>query len=111
MANTYTQLFVQAVFAVKGRQSFVNEHYREELQRYMTSVIQNDGHKLLSIYCMPDHTHLFVGLNPIIAFSDMIQDVKRASTNFINEKGFINTHFNWQKVLVPLVIRRNRSPM
>lgn len=97
MANTYTQLFIQAVFAVKGRQAFVQEHYRDELQKYMTGVIQNEGHKLLSIYCMPDHTHLFVGLNPVIAISDMIQRVKTASTNFINDKRFIKPHFNWQK--------------
>ena len=97
MANTYTQLFIQIVFAVKGRQSLIPKKHRETLQKYMTAVIQNDKHKLLSIFCMPDHTHILVGLNPDISTSDMVQDVKRASTNFINEKNFTNTHFNWQK--------------
>src|SRR5688500_9984378 len=97
MANTYTQLFIQIVFAVKSRQSFIPKKHRDTLQKYMTAVIQNDDHKLLSVFCMPDHTHLFVGLNPDISISDMVQDVKRASTNFINEKNLTTSHFNWQK--------------
>ena len=97
MANTYTQLFIQIVFAVKGRQWLIPKKHRETLQKYMTAVIQNDKHKLLSIFCMPDHTHILAGLNPDISISDMVQDVKRASTNFINEKHIINSHFNWQK--------------
>jgi len=97
MANTYTQLFVQVIFAFKGRQSLIPKHHRVTLHKYMTAVIQNDKHKLLSIFCMPDHTHILVGLNPDISISDMVQDVKRASTNFINEHHLINTHFNWQK--------------
>ena len=97
MANTYTQLFIQIVFAVKGRQSLIPKKHRDTMQKYMTAVIQNDNHKLLSVFCMPDHTHLLVGLNPDISISGMVQDVKRASTNFINEKKLTNTHFNWQK--------------
>ena len=97
MSNTYTQLFIQVVFAVKGRHSLIPRQYRETLQKYMTAVLQNDGHKLLSISCMPDHTHLFVGLNPSVSISEMVQDVKRASTNFINENNLIPVHFNWQK--------------
>jgi putative transposase len=97
MANTYTQLFIQIVFTVKGRQSLIPKQHRETLQKYMTTVIQDDKHKLLSIFCMPDHVHLLVGLNPDISISDMVQDVKRASTNFINDSHMINTHFHWQK--------------
>ena len=97
MANTYTQLFIQIIFAVKGRQALIPKQHREKLQKYMTAVLQNDEHKMLSIFCMPDHTHFLVGLNPAIAISDMVQDVKRASTNFINGKQLIKTHFNWQK--------------
>jgi REP-associated tyrosine transposase len=97
MANTYTQLFVQIIFAVKGRQSLIPKQHRDTLHKYMTAVIQNDNHKLLSIFCMPDHAHVLVGLNPDISVSDMVQDVKRASTNFINDHHLINRHFNWQK--------------
>lgn len=97
MANTYTQLFIQIIFAVKGRQSLIPFQLRETLHKYMTGVLQNDNRKLLSIFCVPDHTHAFVGMNPDISIADMVQDVKRASTNFINHSKLINTHFNWQK--------------
>ncbi len=97
MGNTYTQLFIHIVFAVKGRQALIPKKHRETLQKYMTTVVQNDEHKLLSIYCMPDHTHMLVGLNPMISISEMVQDVKRAATNFINDKRLTNVHFNWQK--------------
>ena len=97
MANTYTQLYIQVVFAVQGRQNFIKKEFREELQKYITAVVQNDKHKLLAIFCMPDHVHILVGLNPAISISDMVQDVKRAATNFINEKKLITGHFNWQR--------------
>ena len=97
MSNTYTQLFIQIVFAVKGRQSLIPKQHQDTLHKYMTAVIQNDKHKLLSIFCMPDHTHILVGINPDISISEMVQDVKRASTNFINDHRLIKTHFNWQK--------------
>ena len=97
MPNTYTQLFIHVVFAVKGRENLLQKKHREVLQKYMTATIQNDGHKMLAIFCMPDHVHFLVGLNPSVSISDMIQDVKRASTNFINEKKLIHGHFNWQK--------------
>lgn len=110
MANTYTQLFIQIIFAVKGRQSLIAKQHRETLHRYMTAVIQNDRHKLLSIFCMPDHTHMLVGLNPDIAISEMVQDVKRASTNFINDHHLINTHFNWQNGFGPYSYSKNQVP-
>jgi putative transposase len=97
MANTYTQLFIHVVFAVKGRENLIPKQHRELLQKYMTATLQNDGHKLLAIYCMPDHSHFLVGFNPDISISDMMQDVKRASTNLINEKRLVPKHFNWQK--------------
>ncbi len=97
MPNTYTQLFIQIVFAVKSRQNLVSKQYKDILEKYMTTVLQNDGHKMLAIFCMPDHVHFLVGLNPAISISDMVLDVKRASTNFINEQNWINGHFHWQK--------------
>ena len=86
MANTYTQLYIHIIFAVQGRQNLIKKEFREELHRYITAVVQNDKHKMLAIFCMPDHVHMFVGLNPAISISNLVQDVKRAATNFINEK-------------------------
>jgi len=97
MPNTYTQLFIQIVFAVQGRHNFIQLHYRELIHKYITTVIQNDKHKMLAIFCMPDHLHMLVGLNPAISISDMVLDSKRASTNFLKEEGYVNDSFHWQK--------------
>ncbi|MFM9839279.1 MAG: IS200/IS605 family transposase [Cyclobacteriaceae bacterium] len=96
MADTYTQLYIQLVFAVKGRHSFIHNNWEEELYKYITAVVQNDKHKMLAINGMPDHIHIFVGLNPAISISDLVKDIKRASNNLINEKGFTNNKFEWQ---------------
>ena len=96
MGDTYTQLYIQLVFAVKGRRSFIQHTWEEELYKYITAVVQNDRHKMLAINGMPDHIHLFVGLHPAIAIADMVKDIKRASNNWINDKGFIKEKFEWQ---------------
>lgn len=97
MPNTYTQLFIQLVYAVSGRQNLLPKHHRETLEKYTTAVVQNDGHKLLAVFYMPDHVHLLVGLNPNVSISDLVLDVKRATTNFINETKMSGAHFHWQK--------------
>jgi len=97
MPNTYTQLFIHIVFAVKGRENLIQKQHRELLHKYITATLENDGHKMLAIFCMPDHIHFLIGLNPSVSISDMVLDVKRASTNFINEKKLVNGHFIWQK--------------
>ena len=75
MANTYSQIYVQFVFAVKGRKSFIKETFREELQKYFSGIINNKKQKLYAIYCMPDHTHIFISMAPDIAMSDLMRDV------------------------------------
>ena len=82
MANTYSQLYVQIVFAVKGRQNLINKPHREELHKYITGVVQNRKHKMLSIFCMPDHLHLLTGLNPCMAISDLVRDIKSGVVQF-----------------------------
>ncbi len=96
MSNTYTQLIIQLVFAVKGRKSFISETWEEELYKYITAVVQNDRHKMLAINGMPDHIHILIGLNPAISISDLVKDIKRSSNNWINEKRLIKNKFEWQ---------------
>ncbi len=67
MPNTYTQLYIQIIFAVKGRQAFIRELFREEIQKYISGIIKEKRQKLYAIYCMPDHTHIFVSIKPDIA--------------------------------------------
>ncbi|MGN7785146.1 IS200/IS605 family transposase [Niabella sp. 22666] len=97
MANTYTKLYIQIVFAVKGRASLIRKEFKDELQKYMTGIIQNKKQKLYAIYCMPDHVHIFVSMGPELAISDLVRDVKANATSFINDKRWIEGHFEWQR--------------
>ena len=95
MPNTYSQLYIQIVFAVKGRQAFIKENFREELQKYISGIIAQKKQKLYAIYCMPDHTHILVSIKPDIAISDLVRDIKANSSSFIKEKEFVKD-FSWQ---------------
>ena len=77
-------MYIQIVFAVEGRQNLIARENREELHKYITGIVNNRDQKLLSIFCMPDHTHLLVSLKPSIAISDLVRDIKAGSSNFIN---------------------------
>lgn len=96
MSNTYTQLHVQIIFAVKGRQSLIPFSFEEELYKYITGIVQKKNQKMLAINGMPDHIHFFVGLRPDIAISDLVREVKKASNKFINEKLNLGREFAWQ---------------
>jgi putative transposase len=97
MPNTYSQIYVQIVFAVKGRQSLIPVQNREELHKFITGIVQNRQQKLLSIFCMTNHTHIFIGLQPSIAISDLVRDIKAGSSKFINDSGWLKSKFNWQE--------------
>jgi putative transposase len=97
MANTYTQIYIQTVFAVEGRQSLIGPERKEELQKYITGIVTRQGQKLIAIHCMPDHTHILLGLKPNIALSDLVGDIKTGSTNHINENRWVRGRFSWQE--------------
>lgn len=97
MANTYTQIHLQVIFAVKKRAGLIQKDWKDELYKYITGIIQAKDHKLLAINGMPDHLHIFFGMRPIQSLSDLIQDVKQDSSKWINQKGFIKDRFEWQQ--------------
>lgn len=97
MANTYTQIYIHVVFAVQGRQNLIPKEHKEELHKYITGIVQNKGQKLIAINSMPDHAHVFMGVKPAIALSDLVRDIKNNSSGFINEKKWVRGKFNWQK--------------
>ena len=97
MANTYSQIYIQIVFAVKGRQNLIAKQNREELRKYITGIVQNRDQKMLSIFCMPDHTHLLIGLKPNVTISDLVRDIKTGSAQFINDNNWIRGKFQWQE--------------
>ena len=97
MANTYTQIYIQIVFAVKGRQNLIAKENREELHKFITGIITNRGQKLFAVFAMPDHVHILVSIGPTILISDLVRDIKAGSSKFINDKKWINGKFNWQE--------------
>ena len=97
MANTFSQIYLQFVFAVSGRRSLIPREHKEELHKYMTKLVQNRKAKMLSIHCMPDHTHMFVGFKPIILISDFVKEIKVESNEFVNNKKWNRGRFNWQE--------------
>lgn len=97
MANTYTQLYVQLVFAVKGRQYLVKESFREELEKVICGIASNHECKVFAIYCNPDHTHIFLSFKPTTALSKLVEQVKSGSSKWINQRKLIVGRFSWQK--------------
>ena len=95
MANTYTQIYIQIVFAVQGRQSLIPVNRNDELQKYVTGIVTHQGQKLIAINNMPDHLHLLIGLKPSIALSDLVRDIKASSSAFINEQRWVAGRFSW----------------
>ncbi|MBV9959438.1 MAG: IS200/IS605 family transposase [Acidobacteria bacterium] len=97
MANTYTQIYIQVVFAVSGRLALIRHEYQEELYKYITGIVRNDGHKLIAINGMQDHIHVLLGLKPDMALSVLVRDIKASSSKFINDRRLINGKFGWQE--------------
>jgi REP element-mobilizing transposase RayT len=97
MANTYTQIHIQAVFAVRNRASLIHSDWKVELYKYMTTIIQNEGHKVLAINGVSDHIHILFGMRPVQSLSDLMKKTKGASSKWINEKGFCRRRFSWQE--------------
>lgn len=97
MANTYTQIHLQFVFAVKYRNGLIHASFKEELYKYISGIIKENNHKLLAINGMPDHLHIFIGMRPSQSISDLLQDIKGSSSKWINEKKFLKVKFEWQE--------------
>jgi putative transposase len=97
MANTYTQIHIQCVMAVKYRQSLILPEWKDHLQKYITGIVQNNGHKMLAINSMPDHLHLFFGFRPNQSLSDLMRMVKGESSEWINLQKFTPAMFRWQE--------------
>jgi len=96
MANTYTQIHIQTIFAVQNRQCLIKKGWKEELYKYLSGIIQNNGHKVLQINGMADHIHILFGLRPRQSLSDLMKEVKHDSTQWINQHHFVIRRFSWQ---------------
>jgi len=81
----------------QSRQSLIHRKNKEELHKYLTGIVTERGQKLLAVHCMPDHTHILIGLRPSVALSNLVHDVKIASANFVNRKAWVLGRFRWQE--------------
>lgn len=97
MASTFSQIYIQVVFAVKGRRDLLQKPWRDDVFRYMAGIIKGKGQKPIIVNGVADHVHLFIGLKPVMALSDLIRDVKNNTTNYINEGRFVKGRFSWQE--------------
>ncbi|MBD2754457.1 IS200/IS605 family transposase [Spirosoma validum] len=97
MPNTYSQIYIQLVFAVKGRENLIKEEFRDELEKYICGIVNGKSQKVLALYCMPDHTHLLLSVKPNISLSDLVRDIKANSSAWINDRKLLKNKFNWQE--------------
>jgi putative transposase len=97
MPNTYAQLYIQFVFAVKGRESLIKSEWKDDLYKYITGIIQNNKSKLIAINGVSDHIHIFIGYKPSISIPDLVKDIKVASSLWVKEKKLTTGKFNWQE--------------
>jgi len=97
MSGTYSQIYIQTIFAVKGRESLILSEWEERLYRYITGIVQNNGQKMLAINGMPDHIHFFIGMKPSCCLSDLVREIKKSSNEFIAENKFTKYKFSWQE--------------
>jgi len=97
MPNNYTQLYIHCVFAVKFRAALIHASCEDRLHKYITGIVQNNGHKLLAINSVPDHLHLFIGLNPKQSISEIMRLIKGDSAEFINKEKLPPSRFQWQE--------------
>jgi len=96
MSDTYSQIYIQCVFAVSKRECLLLPEWRTNLFEYIAGIIRTKGQKSIIVGGYLDHVHVFVGLKPQMAISDLIRDVKNSSTNFINENKYVKGKFSWQ---------------
>lgn len=97
MANTYSKIYLQIVFAVKNRDALIQKEWKERLHGYITGVVQSNGHKMIAINSMPDHIHIFIGYKPNQLISSLVEEIKTSSNSFIKDHNFSRYAFAWQK--------------
>jgi REP element-mobilizing transposase RayT len=97
MANTFSQIYIQTVFAVNGRLSLITSDFKEELHKYITGIVRKQGQKLIRINGMPDHLHILIGLKPAMALANLVTDIKSDSSEWVNKKKLARAKFAWQE--------------
>lgn len=97
MAGTFSQIYIQYVFAVEGRENLLQKPWRDEVFKYIAGIIKEKNQKAIIVNGVTDHVHVFVGLKPSMNISDLVRDIKNNSSKFINEQRFLKGKFSWQE--------------
>ncbi|MBL7839574.1 MAG: IS200/IS605 family transposase [Cyclobacteriaceae bacterium] len=97
MAGTFSQIYIQIVLAVKGRENLISKSWKDDLHKYISGIIKGKEQKPIIVNGMSDHLHVFVGLNPSMRVSDLVRDIKNNSSNFINDQKLVAGRFSWQE--------------
>lgn len=97
MAGTYSQIYIQIVFAVKGRENQLAKAWRQEVFQYIAGIIKGKGQKSIIVNGVADHVHCFIGYKPSVALSDLVRDIKNNSSKWINERKLVIGKFQWQE--------------
>jgi len=97
MADSYSQIYIQIVFAVKYRKSIIAKSWRDELFKYITGIVENKEQKLLAIGGVADHIHILIGMKPTCCLSDLVREIKKSSNAYIKENNLTTFKFQWQE--------------
>jgi putative transposase len=97
MPGTFSQLYIQVIFAVKGRENLIGNSWKTKLHKYIAGIIKGKQQKSIIINGTPDHIHAFIGLKPAMAISDLVRDIKNNASNFVNDNHFVKGKFSWQE--------------
>ena len=96
MSSTFSQIYIQVVFAVKGRQSLIQPVWEADVFKYVTGILKNKEQKMLAINGVPDHIHFLIGMRPSCCLSDLVREVKKSSNEFIRQE-LECAAFSWQE--------------
>lgn len=97
MANSYHQIYLQAIFAVKYRQAVLSKDLRKQVFGVIGNLINDCGCKTIIVNGVEDHVHCMIGLKPVMSVSELMKTVKAKSSKYINDHGLTPARFEWQK--------------
>ena len=97
MPNTFSQIYIQVVFAVKGRECQIQHLWEEQLYKYITGIVQNHNQKMIAINGMPDHIHFLIGMKPTCCLSDLVREIKKSTNAYIRDNKLSSFKFQWQE--------------
>jgi putative transposase len=97
MPGTFSQIYIQVIFAVQNRDGLIDGSWEERLYQYITGIVQNKEQKMIAINGVTNHIHLFIGIKPNCCLSDLVREIKKSSNDFIKENRFTKSKFNWQE--------------